>query len=122
MKVIGKENIKNGLDCAMGIAKKSMRILGPIAVAVWYNKSTVQDVMNEIRYNGNVKYDDAVKVITDSGMYSGDKCDAISLLKTGESSEYYKAIVNVVRSNMYSSDKLEMIQTMNCKIDEGSQV
>ena len=112
---------KNVLDGAMKVAKRGLRIVGPILVAAWYNKSTIQNVMEDIRLSGNVGYDDAVKVITNSVMYSSDKCDAVELLMTGQDSEYYKAIINVVRANMYSSDKLDLIRTMNNKLEEGSQ-
>lgn len=115
------ENIRKGLDGAVTIAKKGMRFVGPILIAAWYNKSTIQNVVNDIQLSGNIGYDDAVKVITNSSMYSGDKCDAVELLKVGQDTEYYKAVVNVLKSNMYSSDKLDMIKTLNAKIEEGSQ-
>lgn len=117
---LNKEVICNGLNCVMGIAKKSIRIIGPVAVAAMYNKSTIQKVIDEIRYNGNVGYDDVIKAITDSGMYSSDKCRAVELLKVDGSAEYYKAICSIVRSDGYSSSKLGMIETMNKKFgDEG---
>lgn len=112
---LNKEVIGKGLNGAIGIAKKSIRVIGPIAVAVMYNKSTIQKVIDEIRYNGNVGYDDVIKAITDSGMYSSDKCRAVELLKADGDGEYYKAIVSIVRSDGYSSSKLAMIETMNKK-------
>lgn len=114
---MNKENIVKGLNCAMDIAKKGIRVIGPVAVAVLYNRSAIQNVVEEIRYNGKVNYDDAVKAITDSHMYSGDKYEAVMLLKVGETPEYYKAITSVIRSNGYSSDKLALIKAMNGKLE-----
>lgn len=114
---MNKENIVKGLNCAMDIAKKGIRVIGPVAVAVLYNRSAIQNVVEEIRYNGKVNYDDAVKAITDSHMYSGDKYEAVTLLKVGETPEYYKAITSVIRSNGYSSDKLALIKAMNGKLE-----
>lgn len=115
---LNKDIICKGLTGAVGMAKKGIRVIGPVAVAVMYNKSTIQKVIDEIRYNGNVGYDDVIKAITDSGMYSSDKCRAVELLKPDGSVEYYKAICSIVRSDGYSSSKLGMIETMNKKFSK----
>ena len=115
---LNKESIVRGLTCVAGVAKKGIRVIGPVTIAAVYNRSTIQKVVEEIRYSGNVGYDDVIKVITDSGMYSSDKCRAVELLRGDGDSEYYKAVVNIVRSDGYSSSKLAMIETMNKKFDE----
>ena len=109
-------DIKNVLNLTMGYAKKGIRVVGPIAVAAIYNRSAIQRVAEEIRFNGNVGYDDTIKAIVGSDMYSSDQCRAIDLLKVGETSEYYKAVVKVVRSVGYSSSKLAMIEAINKKV------
>lgn len=115
------EIIRKGLDGALTIGKKSMRVIGPVLVAVWYNKSSIQKVLNDIHLSGNIGYEDAVKVIMDSVMYSGDKQKAVELLLTGQDSEYYRSVVSVLKSVMYSGDKLKMIETLNSKLERGSQ-
>ena len=61
-------------------------------------------------------YDDAVKAIMDSSMFSHDKADAVAVLSRYESSTFYKAIVHVAKdSSMFSHDKVEMIKTLSEK-------
>ncbi len=63
-----------------------------------------------------VGYDDAVRAITKSGMFSHDKRDAIEALKRHGDPNFYKAIVHIVEdSSMFSHDKLEMIQKLSEK-------
>lgn len=109
--------IGTGLKFAVEIIKKGVSIAGPVLTAVCVSDSA-KYILNEMRYMGKVGYDDAVKAILDSKLYSSDKQEAISMLKMDESTEYYKAVITVVRSTMYSSDKLEVIQDMNRKDEE----
>lgn len=113
--------ILKGLNCAMGITAKGIRIIVPIAVAAFYNKSTIQSIYEEIRYNGDVGYDETVKAITNSDMFDSDKCKAIGLLTVDGSKEYYKAVCSVVRSEGFSSSKLKMIEAMNTKFSEKAE-
>ena len=115
---MNKENIVKGLNCAMDIAKKGIRVIGPVAAVAFYNKSAIQNIVNEIRYNGNVGYDDVIKAIVDGEMYSSDKGKAIELVKANGVCEYYKAVASIVRSDGYSSSKLAMIEAMNKKFYE----
>lgn len=60
------------------------------------------------------KYDNAIKAIMNSGMYSHDKCEAAELIKRGEDAEYYKAIIHVAQdSRLYSYDKVELIRGLS---------
>ena len=114
-------NVMSVLNCTKNIVKRNMKYIGPLAVAALYNDSTITKIVDDIRYSGNVGYDDAIKAIMESKMYSSDKCDAVSVVKVGEKSEYYKAIIRVVRSKGYSSDKITMIKIMNKNIEGEAQ-
>ena len=82
-------------------------VLGVLAVTA--SSGLVEDIIDKVRYNRNVKYSDAVSVILKSGMFSTDKQKALVALKKEEGTEFYKAIIQVVKSNMCSRDKLETI-------------
>lgn len=58
-------------------------------------------------------YDGAVKAINDSGMWSSDKLETISIIKRDETSEYYNAIISIADSDMWSKDKLEAVRNIN---------
>ena len=61
-------------------------------------------------------YNDAVKAIMNSSMFSHDKRDAVAALKRYGTHEFYKAIVHVAKdSSMFSHDKVEMIKTLSEK-------
>ena len=64
-------------------------------------------------YISEYGYNEAVKAIMDSGMYSHDKCDAVSTLKRDGDCELYKAIIHIVKdSRLYSHDKLKMVKEL----------
>lgn len=63
------------------------------------------------------KYDDAIKAINDSDMWSNDKSEAISIIRRDEISEYYNAIISIVDSDMWSKDKLESIKNINKRVN-----
>lgn len=58
-------------------------------------------------------YYDAVRAIMDTNMFTSDKCEMISVIKTNGSKEYYKTVINIVNANMFSSDKIEMIKELD---------
>ena len=104
----------------MKITKETIMTTGKsIGVGVLYglvfiaSKVAVSDVIDMVRYKGNVKYSDAVDVIMTSSMYSADKNRAVAALKKDKDTEYYRAVVRVVRSNMYSSDKIKTITDLS---------
>lgn len=72
-----------------------------------------KDIVEKMRYSGNVKYSDAVNVILSSTMFSSDKNKMIELLKSDVDADYYRSIIHVVESSMYSGDKVEAIKTIN---------
>lgn len=113
--IIGK-----GLVNAVKIAKGGCNIILPL-IGTMVFADLAKDVLDDIRYSGKVGYDDAVKAILDSGMFSNQKQEAISVLKVGENSDFYKAVISVARSSMLSYNKLETIKNMNKKNEEESQ-
>ena len=91
------------------VKKGSVILVYGVTMALPY---VSRDLIEAIRYSGNVKYSDAFKVIMDSPMFSGDKNKAIAMIKHDKDSDYYKAIIQVVKSNMWSGDKLAAIQSI----------
>lgn len=104
----------------MKITKETIMTTGKsIGVGVLYglafiaSKVAVGDVIDMVRYKGNVKYSDAVDVIMSSNMYSSDKSRALAVLKKDEDTDYYRAVVRVMKSNMFSSDKIKTISDLS---------
>lgn len=61
----------------------------------------------------NVGYDDAVKAIMSSSMFSHDKSEAVSALSPYKNESFYKAIVHIAKdSSMFSHDKVKMIKNL----------
>lgn len=97
---------------------KVAKVAGTVALyglAVVVNKVSVKDIVETVRYNGNVKYSDAVSVIMDSDMFSSDKSTATTILKNNKDAEYYKAVIKIAKSTMYSSDKVELIAELSAE-------
>lgn len=64
-------------------------------------------------YISKAGYDEAVKAIMDSGMYSHDKCEAVNAIKRDEDDEFYKAIIHIAKdSRLYSHDKLKILKDL----------
>ena len=114
MKGIKNFVTKEKVNAVMKVAQKTINYAIPIFGLVMYGQ-TVTDKLDMIRYNtGAVKYDDAVRAIMRSSMWSEDKSKAVAMLRDDGSSNFYKAIIDVVRSSMWSNDKIKTIQDL-CK-------
>lgn len=112
------EKMSKGLGVAKNVASKGCKFVIPILEIVLFSKSA-KDTIDDLRLScGSVGYDDAVKAISNSGMYSGDKTKVILALKRNEETDFYRAIINTVRSSMYSSDKVKIILNMCGEHDE----
>lgn len=110
-KVFNEKNLK-----VVGQAvKRSCNAIVPVLVMALSTLS-VGEVLDMIRYNGNVGYDDAVKAIMDSSSPSYDKTRIMQLLKRDENSEYYGAVIHTMKSSMPSYAKVEIIQNL-CKTE-----
>ena len=82
-------------------------------VASMASRTSVKDVIDGIRYSGDVSYSDAVGVIMDSNMFDSNKNRAMELLKRDGDSEYYKTIVKIIKSDIFDSNKIISIATLN---------
>ena len=110
-KVFNEKNLK-----AVGqVTKRSCNVIVPVLVMALSTLS-VGEVMDMIRYNGNVWYGDAVKAIMDSSIPSYDKSRIMQSLKRDENSEYYRAVIYIIKSSMSSYTKVEIIQNL-CKTE-----
>ena len=93
---------------AMGVVVKGVfKVAGTIAVA-----GVALAKAYDKRYY--TSYNDAVRVIMNSSMWSEDKVKAISALYANAKPELYMAVIKVVESSMWSSDKVKVIIEM-CK-------
>ena len=81
------------------------------------SRTSVKDMVNTIRYSGDVMYSDVVSAVMECDMFASNKTKVIELLQRGKSVEYYKTIVNIVRSNMFDSNKIKAI-TILCEEKE----
>lgn len=114
MKEIKKILSKERLSAIGNAVKECSRVLLPvIGCAIYSQRGAIINALDGLRYSGEVGYDDAAKVIMDSDMMSSYKTAVFKLLRTGEDSEYYKAIIHVVKSDALSSHKVEMITEIN---------
>ena len=115
MKGLDKVFNEKNLKVVRQVAKRSCNVIVPVLVMALSTLS-VGEVMDMIRYNGNVGYDDAVKVIMDSSIPSYDISRIMQFLKRDENSEYYRAVIHTIKSSMSSYTKVEIIQNL-CKIE-----
>ena len=70
--------------------------------------------MTEVPDSKFAHYDDAVKAIMKSGMYSHDKADAVASLKRMAGTEFYRAIIHIAEDDsMFSHDKVNMIKALS---------
>lgn len=82
-------------------------------LASMVSKISINDVIDHIRYSGNVSYSDAINAIMDSDMLGSYKKEAMALVKRAGDVEYYKAIIKIVKSDMLGSYKIEAITNLS---------
>lgn len=104
-------NISINKDKMIKYTKKGCEIAGYIGGIV-LSYVSVRDVIDTVKYSGEVDYGDAVDAIMSSDMMSSYKEQAVTTLKKDESSQFYKAIIRVVKSDMMSSYKCDTIRKM----------
>lgn len=107
---------KKTLEVAGKIAKKGCE-LAAYGLMTMLSCVTVKDVVEAVRYSGDVGYSDAVNAIMNSSMYSHDKTSAVTALTRNDNSETYKAVIQIARSGMYSHEKVKSIQNI-CTIEQ----
>ena len=113
LKFVNKESV----EAVINMARKSLNYAIPIFGIVMFGGIGAEK-LDTVRYNtGTVKYDDAVRAIMRSSMWSEDKSKAVAMLRDDGSSEFYKAVIDIAKSTMWSNDKLKTIQEL-CKAEE----
>lgn len=109
---LSNESIKRGLISTAEIIKKGFMIAGPIVAATLIN-GKAEEIVNKMRYCGEVGYDDAVKAILDSDMLSSYRKEAVSLVKLDAESDYYKSVIYAVQSSLLGSDRVDLIRKIS---------
>lgn len=94
------------------IAKGLKGVIVPV-VGVILSSITISDLLNAVRYCGNVGYDDTVKAIMNSNMMSSYKTEAVSAVKRDGTPDYYRAVISTVNSDMMSHYKIDAIRNMS---------
>lgn len=107
-KLVGKDAMKTVANIAKSLKGVIIPVLGVVLSSI-----TISDLLNAVRYRGNVGYDDAVKVIMNSSMLASYKTEAITVLKHDGSPDYYRAVISTVNSDMMSSYKVDAIRNMS---------
>lgn len=93
------------------VGKYAVGIGKSVACGLLVASPFIRDVIVSAKRNGVIaNYGEAVNAIMESGMWSDDKQEAISVLKRYETNDFYRAVISIVNSNMWSSDKLEAIK------------
>ena len=82
-------------------------------LAAMTSKTSAKDVIDNIRYSGNVSYSDAVSVVMDSDMFDSNKNRVMELLKKDGDVEYYKTIIKIIKSDMFDSNKIRAITLLD---------
>lgn len=104
--------------------KKVFKNVGSIAKGTFEILSTVivagLIVASKTEYKLPVTYNDAIKAVMSSSLWSSDKPKVLAAIKPNFSPTVYEAIVEVVNSSMWNSDKPDVIIRM-CKQAEGSK-
>lgn len=115
-----KQKIKDGLSTILSYSKKGVSLVVVIATAIASIAKVMEQVnpTNEYGYVGIADYDDAIRAINRSGMWSTDKAAAIASVKRNESPEYYGAIISTAKSGMWSTDKVSAIKSLNVEKEE----
>ena len=111
MKLVDKVANEKTRKTIKNFARRSCQTVIPILGTVLASVS-VKDVLDMMRYSGDVGYGDAVNAIMSSSMYSHDKTRAVAMLRDGKTSDFYKAVINVAKSSAYSHDKAASIISM----------
>jgi hypothetical protein len=107
-KLVGKDAMKTVINVAKSLKGVIIPVLGVVLSSI-----TISDLLNAVRYSGNVGYDDAVKVIMNSNMLASYKTEAITVLKHDGTPDYYRAVISTVNSDMMSSYKVDAIRNMS---------
>lgn len=104
-------DVKNGLKTVGTFAKDVLEVVSPFVIAgVLLGKPSKPKTV--------VKYNDVIKVVMGSGLWSEDKAKVVSVLPMDGSPELYEAVIYVVKSALWSKDKVKLILKLCCQEEE----
>ena len=78
-------------------------------------------IIKAIRYSGKVKYDDAIRAITESNMLGSSMAEAMDLVQSNMETEYYRAVISAIQSSTLGSTKIIMLKNINKNFEESQQ-
>lgn len=78
-------------------------------------------IIKAIRYSGKVKYDDAIRAITESNMLGSSMAEAMDLVQSNMETEYYRAVISAIQSSTLGSTKIMMLKNINKNFEESQQ-
>ena len=104
--------LKIDLTKTGAMLKKGCNVLVPVLMGLRFTGMDKQ-ILKAIRYSGNVKYDDAIRVITESNMLGSSMAEAMDLVQSNMSCEYYRSVISAINSNTLGSTKIMMLKNIN---------
>lgn len=113
--------LKNEILSKTGaVVKKACNVVVPVLMGLRFTGMDKQ-ILKAIRYSGNVKYDDAIRAITESNMLGSSMAEAMDLVQSNMETEYYRAVISAIQSNALGSTKLVMLKNINKNFEESQQ-
>ena len=112
--------LKIDLTKTGAILKKGCIIVVPVLMGLRFTGMDKQ-ILKVIRYSGKVKYDDAIRAITESNMLGSSMAEAMDLVQSNMETEYYRAVISAIQSNTLGSTKIMMLKNINKNFEESQQ-
>ena len=100
--------------------KKGCNVAVPILIGLRFTGMDKR-IIKAICYNSKVKYDDAIRVITESNMLGSSMAEAMDLVRSNMGTEYYRAVISAIQSNALGSTKIVMLKNINKNFEESQQ-
>ena len=112
--------LKIDLTKTGAMLKKGCNIVVPVLMGLSFTGMDKQ-ILKAIRYSGKVKYDDAIRAITESNMLGSSMAEAMDLVQSNMETEYYRAVISAIQSNTLGSTKIMMLKNINKNFEESQQ-
>lgn len=109
--------MNDALNKTKVMIKKGCNVVVPVLLGLRFTGIDKQ-ILNVIRYNGKVKYDDAIRAIAESNMLGSSMAEAMDLVQSNMETEYYRAVISAIQSNTLGSTKIVMLKNINKKFEE----
>ena len=112
--------LKIDLTKTGAMLKKGCNIVVPVLMGLRFTGMDKQ-ILKAIRYSGKVKYDDAIRAITESNMLGSSMAEAMDLVQSNMETEYYRAVISAIQSDTLGSTKIMMLKNINKNFEESQQ-